>query len=792
MIIQSLKAENVLKYANLSITDLPAACMIGVRGSNESGKSAIMETLCLALFGRTHALPPEQTAKAVRWGTVEASTEVRFTGLDGREYVLGRYFSSDGRRRARLERIGGKRALAKGENRVAGVLKKVTGFDYAHYTDVVYLAQHEWAGERVHGATVKALAGVDVLEREADGFGAEIARAEAGMADAKAERAENRANLEALEIDPEALGDLQSALDETDNGLTALDREEAQWNAFAAALDRAAAQTDQAVNGLSEGGIQTSLSGWRDKVSTLEEALNQTDSVCHNAEVEMDYHPTTALKEWAAKFGKRLEGFSAILEEMGGKTQWLAAWLGEGEAPRVLEGETTLAQEREAIQGRLKKAKRKKRFASWVGRLFLLLGAAGGVPWALVRFAPDLPQTGQALDWLKANAYPHLAPHAEPVQALLTANVPQWPDLPEPLLLIWAAPMLLLWLLFAFRSMRKGGGVRKAMHKVHALDGKEGEARKRFQTLTGISGQTLPVQVKTLVGLGEEAPQGLITSWGQGKGRVFLDPGALSDALKEAGELLAGYQGDIRRVHEDLDGLREEIGERRGASEESREELLEEIREEEARREEARGYEAVLEKLDGELVAKEAAVAAQRVAQELLMGTCRGLSVRFNQEIRRLLTDAAPRFTEGRYSRLRIGDNLDVEAFSTEKNDFVNLDEVSRGTQHQLMLALRVALAQTQLAGEETAGQFLALDEPFAFFDRNRVAAALAALPEINPRISQFWIVGQSFNQPENFDFVIDCSSESDRIEIDAGKRAPKVETFPEAMATPLGGEEPG
>ena len=53
MIINSVSAQNVLKYKSLDLHDLPAQGIIAVSGLNESGKSSIGETVCFALFGRT-------------------------------------------------------------------------------------------------------------------------------------------------------------------------------------------------------------------------------------------------------------------------------------------------------------------------------------------------------------------------------------------------------------------------------------------------------------------------------------------------------------------------------------------------------------------------------------------------------------------------------------------------------------------------------------------------------------------------------------------------------------------
>ena len=63
MIIRSVHATNVLKYAELALDNLPATGLIAISGPNESGKSTIGETVCFALFGRTFSVPEDRLEK---------------------------------------------------------------------------------------------------------------------------------------------------------------------------------------------------------------------------------------------------------------------------------------------------------------------------------------------------------------------------------------------------------------------------------------------------------------------------------------------------------------------------------------------------------------------------------------------------------------------------------------------------------------------------------------------------------------------------------------------------------
>ena len=104
MIINRLSAKNFLKYSLLELNDLPAQGMIAISGPNESGKTAVVETLCFALFGRTFSLPSEQIHRAIRWGETHGWVELDFQARDGHCYTVIRGLTSEGKQGVRLSR----------------------------------------------------------------------------------------------------------------------------------------------------------------------------------------------------------------------------------------------------------------------------------------------------------------------------------------------------------------------------------------------------------------------------------------------------------------------------------------------------------------------------------------------------------------------------------------------------------------------------------------------------------------------------------------------------------------
>ena len=163
-------------------------------------------------------------------------------------------------------------------------------------------------------------------------------------------------------------------------------------------------------------------------------------------------------------------------------------------------------------------------------------------------------------------------------------------------------------------------------------------------------------------------------------------------------------------------------------------------------------------------------IADRRRGLELLAGAVTHLSNNFNRDVKDLVGRLLPLFTDGSYEHLQIDDDLKVRVFSSAKRDFMDLEEVSSGTQRQIMLALRLALSKKLLSRTVKGKQFAFLDEPFAFFDDGRTRKALHALTDIGDDISQVWIVAQDF--PDNcdvkFDTMINCDPGSNILKVGA------------------------
>ena len=154
----------------------------------------------------------------------------------------------------------------------------------------------------------------------------------------------------------------------------------------------------------------------------------------------------------------------------------------------------------------------------------------------------------------------------------------------------------------------------------------------------------------------------------------------------------------------------------------------------------------------------------QDISVALLQRAAGGSIELFNKNIAKISAIVLPRFTEGRYSEIRIAEDLSVQVYSDDKKDYMDFNEISSGTQRQIMLALRMAMSEELAKNTGNDQQFIFLDEPFAFFDQTRTKATLKALPNISNVITQIWVVSQEFPDNIKVNKVIDCPADSTEL----------------------------
>ncbi|WP_418318110.1 ATP-binding protein [Piscinibacter sakaiensis] len=633
MIITHLRAENFLKYAELELSNLPASGLIAVSGPNESGKSAIGETICFALFGRTYSVAADAPEKLIRWGAPRCNVSVDFRGKNGRSYRISRYLDAEGTQGARLESLDdGETTLAKGAEHVAVALPGLTGFDYEEFVESFYLPQRELTTPHPDSHALMAMAGIAPLARIRKELQEANAQDAAANVDTARQIAELETQLAELDIDKRRLPDLET----TRATVSSVQKEKSE------------------------------------RLARLQQSV-------------ADY-----------------------------KEKYPAAY-------------------------KARSAQRKARLFAF---LFFAIAAVLWGGWVALTQRPDLDVSQQLSAWL-AN------------------SIPGWQI--ERVAILWAAVVAtILFVVSLAISARQGGRFGKLADHAHEAARQIGVARES----AGADIRGPLENVARLVPAAQPNPTNAASPESAKAAHSESKRSSLPASVAALGDRTSRFDVDTDEIQQTVDAIEPALLNQSKTLQDQVSLVDRAIGEEQRRLREAEKLEAMRDQHRETHRAREHHVRVREMGISLLESASRERSHLFNKEVRSLAGGALPRFTDDRYQHLQIDESLSVRVFSNEKHDFMDFDEISSGTQRQIMLAVRLALSQELIRSTVGGAQFIFLDEPFAFFDEQRMLNTLHALPQLSDELAQIWIITQHLPEAARVDAHIRCSRETEELRV--------------------------
>lgn len=245
---------------------------------------------------------------------------------------------------------------------------------------------------------------------------------------------------------------------------------------------------------------------------------------------------------------------------------------------------------------------------------------------------------------------------------------------------------------------------------------------------------------------------------------LLLPPREQFANLRQLVEDAPSYNANPEEMTAAISRLSSAIKKQDGEVEDIGRGLLDDINEEKIRSDEAGKLRSTIKQL-GSLVNKcQRNIDVNHISIGLLQrAAINSISV-FNKNISEISAKTLPKFTENRYKEVRIAEDLSVQVYSDDKKGYMDFDEISSGTQRQVMLALRMAMSEELANNTGNSGQFIFLDEPFAFFDQKRTKSTLKALPGVSEVITQIWVVAQEFPDDVEVNKAIICPLESTEL----------------------------
>ena len=768
MIIKQIEAENILKYRSLKLLDLPPIGQIAVVGLNESGKTAVGETICFALFGRTFSLSHKELDRIIRWGEFNASARLLFLGGDGLEYRIVRDVDNNGTHNARIYVAGEDRLIAEGVEAVAKSVATIGGFTFNSFVDSFYLAQREMEVPHAKSATVKALIGVDKLEAVASEMKLEISQTSKIVAKLDGEIAGYNGKIAEIKLDRAHLGRLEASRDEKEKAVANARRESAELKTRADAIGRASAGFTTAALKFVECNGGTGYGQWRERQQDIKSSvavLAKASKACGISLEQGGIEDTGAAIE---PFEQGLDEFDKVRGLAGLYRNRLSELLDDrassraginAEATRREKAESSFADRRRVLNEQIEQLGSRRKPIIGLGIFFVELALICWIGWAVVRGAPDSAVAG----WVRAVVA--LSDSARSMVLLITAIV-----------------STLATGVFIGLHLHAARLIQQFEDGLGEVDQDEDIARTEIGVIDAINESAIPDTLEALRGVRNDLVSSAADAFRLGAGAILVQPGTLEEKLATIRKQSEGAEQSLKQGRQRIAKRAAERSDEADSMRKEMERLGAEVAKERKRWEQVEALERTVAGLATKANEHRHTIVVRNHGCELIDGACKRIYGRFHPELRRFIGKILPNLTQDRYEQLDIDDDLRVRVFSKEKNDFVGLEEISNGTHRQLMLCVRLALSQALIASTSRSSQFIFFDEPFVFFDEQRMTKAVDVLGRISPQITQVWLAAQRFEKPETFDMVIDCDVDGDCLEV-SGRRPTQKRKKPVPVA---------
>ena len=756
MILKRIEAHNILKYRTLRLTDLPEKGHIAVVGSNEAGKTAIGETICLGLFGRTFSLGPDEIGRVIRWGEYAGTVEVTFLAGDNGEFTVTREIDNTGGQRVRLEKAGASAPLAEGVEEVAQAIHDIGGFTYQSFIDSFYLAQREMEVPHAKSATVKALIGVDKLESVAREMEEEVATSSREIEALEAKIDQNHRKIAALNIDRARLGRLESERDAKAKESAAAESKAEQLANQAVTIAKTASAVLNAAKMFVQTTTQTSCERWRQREVCVSKSMMAVSQASAAAGLDAA-GPAFAMTTNALK---SIEGGLAEydkIRDVAGLYRKRLLFLLDEPKPGAFQHESSTQAEANIeacfavrtrrIQEQIDRAIVRRRTVAVVGAVAIEAAMLAWTAW--------------------------LAP-ATLVGKLLHGLIPLAASSQDLALLLGAVVSTGVAALGVLLFVRLSNGLKQWRSELKDIEVEVQTSRAEIDVIDAIDVAPLPEALDALGCVRNDLLRSAVVSFSEGNGAVLIKPNALATKLAEIRNGSTAAANSLRKAKEKFE-RQAQAGRQEAAELHAGMTLIDrQISEERVRWKQLETMERNVAGLAAKANEARHQIVVRTVGLEMIEGACRQIYARFHPELRRFVSRILPRLTEDRYEHLEIDDDLRVRVFCKKKNDFVGLAEISNGTHRQLMLCVRLALSQALIASTNRNAQFIFFDEPFVFFDERRMAKAIDVLRKISPEITQVFLAAQHFKNPAAFDMCLNCDVGRETLRV-SGKQRPTI-----------------
>lgn len=742
MIIKQIHAENILKYAALHLTNLPTRGLIGMSGPNESGKTSIAEIICLALFGRTFALPSQELTKCIKWGEFHGSVKLEFVNRDGHSYSVVRELDGDGNHGARLTRSDNTTPIARGAQAVSLAVSELSGWNYEQFIASLYLAQRSIGQSHSPTGTIKSLAGVELLETIALELAQDVREAQSAVSQLQIQLDDTQEQLQALGALDDRLARLQADQQIKAEETAKTEAEAARLQSTSQTLRDAASRLTDCVEPFGRVGLSASLTQWQTQSAQLDTAMREVNEMLAVQQLDGDGASTQPLRAWLADFRARLEAFGDLRDNVETyrqqQSQLLSMAPETSETPRA----PSSLPEQEAVLTKKLHSCANSRIRTLAGLwLVLLIALLSGGVWGLLRFAPESQLSQWVVETLGEQVFSYL-----------------------PLLSLVAGLSGILCIALLIRLLFISSRSKSQRQELTRIRTRMENVRQQLRTLDPVSDMSIPEAVTVLQQVPAPQLAAAVTAFVDGPGAPLVQANVFSESILQLQTALTTGLSHLRSSQERLETQFRDASSELESRRLVMRRLEQDISAELSRRDKIEGANQRLRALQEQLNEQQRQIAIRRMADQLLSGCHARLYARFNLELQHIVSRILPLLTEGRYQNLLVTKDAQLQLLSQTKGNFVGMDEISGGSYYQVWLAVRLALSHALISAASGGAQFLILDEPFAFFDNARTRCTLELLSHLSDDIAQVWVIAPQFDADLTFALHIHCATDSDTL----------------------------
>ena len=751
MLIRSIKAENFMRFANLELRNLPPRGVIAIEGSNESGKTTIGEAILFAFFGKTPKNKALPVSQLIRWNTDKLSVEVEFT-IEGKgDFLIYREIDKYGTNYVKLLDASSRRELGVGHIKVSQLLTKYLRFDYLEFQNSFYLNQFQaidhygvdpeflesMTGSKQIQETIRKIdLEIDELEREYSLYEKDIQR--------------NQHQIEKYNATINNLDGLREGVEliskesrEVDSRKTRFDKELKSFNEFSRTLAKSARQLENS-NDCTISSIQEVLS---EDVAAYEkfEAYDKNEVTGEETPREIfvnenqgSYQSQRALcaelSQWASRY---VDLRDRVISHKEYLSKRISMDFDEG-----------LPARQESMEVRCQQQKRTCwRLSCWA-LLFLIPAAFFGVTSGLV-----LAESAQAEAIWETLARANVAKDQAPA-VLIGAST------------LFFSIFLILTFMRASAGSKKRQFTKELQEVRKEIQDSENEKEMIEHSLSTVGYGEIGVFLNAVGKINELEIQNHYNEFFKTNERWGKDEEGFRRLLCELRqsqfEIHEKGKSEIKKLEKKLQEFVTENNRRR--SEKNRINI--EIKDGEASSNKKMSLVTKNDELEEKAQSLHHDIDLRRVAIKLLEETRVKIRSQIGPTLSNFIREVLPILTQNRYRDLKVDSELNLNLFNTDKNDFMDIAELSGGTLECLKLALRLAVSQALIQSRAKQAQFVFLDEPLKMADPSRADDILSSIRKLSPDMQQIFIIQPMFTdeQRDAFEWVIHTDGESGEL----------------------------